>query len=248
MPYQFTVSPDFTPEHLSGWHIFNTWLQKQLDMGIHLELYNSFDLQRDAINADKVDLIYANPFDASMLVREKGFIPIAKPKGKRDEAVVVVNDENAAQCVEELPSGITIASTDDPDVHMMGMIMIEPGDLNAENTTHTQCDTYVVVAKELIRGQSDVGFFLAEAFNDLSGMVRKQLRPLVSSEIFLIHHILMISPKLAEQQEKITEVLLTMTNDPKGPGVLESLGVEAWEAMETEDMEFMIDLMSTLVE
>jgi phosphonate transport system substrate-binding protein len=248
MTYQFTVSPDFTPEHLSGWHIFNTWLQKKLDLPIHLELYDSFDLQREAINSDNVDLIYANPFDASMLVREKGFIPIAKPKGKQDEAVVVVNDENPAQCVEDLQAGLTVATTDDPDVHMMGMIMLESGDLDASNTTLKQCDTYVVVAKELIRGQSDVGLFLAEAFGDLSGMVRKQLRPLVSSEIFLIHHILMISPKLAEQQAQISEALLSMKSDEKGPGVLESLGVEEWEAMEQEDMEFMIDLVSTLVE
>lgn len=248
MPYQFTVSPDFTPEHLSGWHIFNTWLQKRLSFGIHLELYDSFEQQRDAINSDKVDLIYANPFDAAMLVREKNFIPVAKPKGKHDEAIVAVNDEHAAKCIEDLQPGTSIASTDDPDVHMMGMLMLEPADLNADNTTHTQCNTYVVVAKELIRGQSDVGLFLAEAFNDLSGMVRKQLRPLVSSEIFVIHHVLMISPKLAEQKTKIIDALLTMHDDPKGPGVLESLGVERWEAMEHEDMEFMIDLMSTLVE
>ncbi len=248
MTYQFTVSPDFTPEHLSGWHIFNTWLQKRLNLAIHLELYDNFELQRKAISSDKVDLIYANPFDASMLVREKGFIPIAKPKGQRDEAVVAVHNENTAQSVEDLQPGITIASTDDPDVHMMGMIMLEPADIDASNTSHKQCDTYVVVAKELIRGQSDVGLFLADAFNNLSGMVRKQLRPLVSSEIFLIHHILMISPKMAEQQAQITEALLTMKSDPKGPGVLESLAIEEWDSMAQEDMEFMIDLVSTLVE
>lgn len=34
----------------------------------------------------------------------------------------------------------------------------------------------------------------------------------------------------------------------KGLGVLESLGLEGWEAMNQEEMEFMVDLMSTLVE
>ncbi len=75
MSFMFTVSPDFTPDHLSGWYIFNTWLQRQSDIAIHLEMYNDFHSQREAIQNDSIDLIYANPFDAAMLVREKGFLP-----------------------------------------------------------------------------------------------------------------------------------------------------------------------------
>jgi phosphonate transport system substrate-binding protein len=246
MPYQFTVSPDFTPEHLSGWHIFNTWLQKSLGESIHLELYDDFESQRQAIMSDKVDIIYANPYDAAILVREKGFQPVARPSKKSDEAIVAVNIEHQAQTVEDLQTGIKVASTDDPDIHMMGMIMLEPADLNSDNIVGMDCDSYVLVAKALLNGDSDVGFFLAEAFNDLSGMVRKQLRPLVTSQIQVIHHSLMVGPSLAERHGVITEALLAMGNDAKGTAVLESLGLEGWEPMEQEEMEFMIDLMDTL--
>ncbi len=136
MPYQFTVSPDFGPAQLSGWHIFNTFVQKSLGEDIHLELYDDFESQREAIKSDQVDLIYANPYDASMLVRDKGFLPVAKPRGKSDETVIAVNAEHAAQSVEDLQPGVTVASTDDPDVHMMGMIMLEPADRNGENVTY----------------------------------------------------------------------------------------------------------------
>lgn len=77
----FTISPDFSPDHLSGWYIFNTWLQKQTGEAIHLEMYDGFHSQKEAIRNDKVDLIYANPFDAAMLVREKGFLPLVRPAG-----------------------------------------------------------------------------------------------------------------------------------------------------------------------
>lgn len=248
MPYHFTVSPDFTPEHLSGWFIFNTWLQRTLGENIHLEIYDDFASQHEAINTDQVDLIYANPYDAATLVRDKGFVPVARPEGKPDEAVIAVNADHPAQRVEDLQPGVTVATTDDPDVHMIGMIMLEPADLNADNIKLNNCDSYVLVAKALLREQCDVGFFLAEAYHDLSGVIRKQLRALVSSEIHVIHHALMVGPKLARRREQMRQALIEMTNDPKGKGVVDSLGFQSWVSVEQEEMEFMVDLMDTLVD
>ena len=248
MAYQFTVSPDFGPSHIAGWQIFNTWLQRQLSEGIHFELYDSFSQQREAILADQVDLIYANPYDAAMLVREKGFMAIAKPSGKADEAMIVVNAESDIQSVEDLNVGTKIATTDDPDVHVMGMIMLEPADLDASNVEITQCDTYVLVAKQLLRGTSDVGFFLEDAYHDMSAMVRDKMRILVTSQIHIIQHVLLVGPKLADRKDEIVNLLESMNKDEKGQGVLDSLEINSWEHLEHEDVEFMIDLMSTLVE
>ena len=247
MSFTLTVSPDFTPDHIAGWFIFNTWLQKATGEGIHLELYDSFDQQRKDIEADKIDLIYANPYDASMLVREKGFIPIAAPTNKQDEAVIAVNAESSFNTVEDLPEGLRIATTDDPDVHVMGMIMIEPADLNKDNVVINTVPGYVIVAKQLLRGEADAGFFLKEAYDDLSGVIRKQLRELISSQIYVIRHVLLVGPEMAHKQDQIKQVLLGMQEDAKGPGVLEALGFEAWEEITQEDTEFMIDLMETLV-
>ena len=73
MTFNFTVSPSFPTERISDWYIFNTWLQRVSSLPMHLELYENFGSQRAAIANGKVDIIYANPFDASLLVREKGF-------------------------------------------------------------------------------------------------------------------------------------------------------------------------------
>lgn len=246
MSFMFTVSPDFTPDHLSGWYIFNTWLQHQSNTAIHLEMYNDFKSQRDAIAADQIDLIYANPFDAAMLVREKGFLPLVKAAGESDEAIIAVNASNSITDVAELASGTRVAFTDDPDVKLMGMIMLEPGDLDASNIVPVMSDNYVLVAKHLLKGEADVGIFLAEAFDDLSSMIKKQLNILVRSQISVIHHSLMIGPKLKDSREEFQRILVDMHNDEKGKGVLASLGFEAWQAVNDEDMEFMIDLMDTL--
>lgn len=246
MSHQFTVSPDFSPDHLSGWYIFNTWLQKQTDNAIHLEMYNDFQEQRDAIKNDNVDLIYANPFDAAMLVREKGFKPLVKPAGESDEAIIAVNADNHVEDVAHLEPGIKLAVTDDPDVRMMGMIMLEPGDLEANNIEEIPSDTYVIVAKHLLKNEADAGIFLAEAYDELSKIIKRQLRVLVRSQISVIHHSLMIGPKLLDQRDKIHDILVQMHNDEKGSGVLECLGFEQWQTVEDDEMEFMIDLMDTL--
>ncbi|MGZ4998854.1 MAG: phosphate/phosphite/phosphonate ABC transporter substrate-binding protein [Methylomonas sp.] len=246
MSFMFTVSPDFTPDHLSGWYIFNTWLQHQTNAAIHLEMYNDFQAQREAIAADKIDLIYANPFDAAMLVREKGFLPLVKAEDESDEAIIAVNAGNSVNDVAELAPGTRVAFTDDPDVKLMGMIMLEPGDLDAGNIVPVPCDTYVLVAKHLLKGEADVGIFLAEAFDGLSSMVKKQLKVLVRSQISVIHHSLMIGPKLQDRRAEIQQILIDMHNDEKGKGVLASLGFNGWQKIEDEETEFMIDLMDTL--
>ncbi len=246
MTYQMTVSPDFAPEYIAGWYIFNTWLQKQLGENIHLELYPDFESQREAIRNGRVDIIYANPFDASMLIREKGFTALARPSNKADEAVVVVHAKNQITAVEELPSTARVASTDDPDVHLMGMMMLEPADLDASNTERQVVDSYILVAKHLIRGEADVGFFLKESFDNLSNFTKEQLRVLVESQISLIYHSFLVGPRLAAQVEQIRALVLNMHTDPKGAGVLKSLNFEEMVTVEQEDAEFMIDLMDTL--
>lgn len=244
--FQLTVSPDFTPERISGWYIYNTWLQRNLGLHFHLEMYDSFDAQRTAICQDEVDLIYANPFDASMLVREKGFRAVAYPVGVTDECVVVVPAGSAVQKIEDVQPNARVASTDDPDIQLVGMIMLEPADLSTSNVQSIVVDGYVLVAKALLKGEADVGFFLKDAWDGLSNPVRKQLRPLVTSQISDIHHVLLVGPRLMDSAEDIQSLMLRMPEIEKGQGVLESLGFEGWAEVDQEDTEFMIDLMDTL--
>ncbi len=247
MRYVMTVSPDFPPAQIAGWYIFNTWLQRQLDVPIHVELYPNFASQRLAIQNDSIDLIYANPFDAAMLVREKGFKAIATPLHKSDEAVIAVAIDSPVHHVEDLLPGTRIAATDDPDVNLIAMIMLEPADLSAQNVQTQTVDSYVLVAKQLLQGKADVGFFLRDAFETLSGMIQRQLREVIRSEIHVIRHVLLASPRMLAMQPELQRLLPAMSNDVKGSGVLQSLGLLGWEMQEQEDTEFMIDLMDTLV-
>ncbi|HEC05553.1 MAG TPA: phosphate/phosphite/phosphonate ABC transporter substrate-binding protein [Thiolapillus brandeum] len=245
MPYQFTVSPDFGPDQLAGWHIFNTWLQRQLETDIHFETFDNFDSQRQAIAKDQVDIIYANPYDASFLVREKGFVAVATPQ-KPDETTIVALAEGPTQSIEELTPGCKIAQTDDPDISMMGMMMLEPANLDSNNTVLLPQNSYIQVAKALIQGKADIGFFLTDAFDSLSTLIKGQLRSLVTSDIQVVSHALLLGPELAARKQELSQKLADMSNDAQGNSLLESLGFTAWTPMDEEEMEFMIDLIEAL--
>lgn len=246
MPHLFTVSPDFGPREMPAWYVFNTWLQKAIGENIRLELFDSFEAQRQAIAADRVDLIYANPYDAAMLIREKGFLPVASPVSGSDETVVAVPAESPCQRVTDLKPGTRIVSTDDPDVHMMGMILLEPADLNAGNVSLSIRDGYVLVAKELLQGNADVGFFLEKAYGQLSSVVRNGLRQLTRSYIHVVRHALMVGPSLAHRHADLVAAVTGMAADERSATVLAGLGFSSFEPLEREAAEFMIDLVDTL--
>ena len=248
MTFNLSVSPDFSPDKLASWHIFNTWLQKKLEIACHLALYDSFEKQREAIAADQIDLIYANPADAAMLVREKQFIAIAHPGNLNDEAVVAVSASSAAKRIEDLKPGLTVASSGDPDVLMMGMIMLDPADITPTDVKQTTCGTYVLIAKALMTGTADVGIFPARGYDSLSTVVRSSLHPLVRSQISVVRHMLLAGPKLASLAPQLQAALAGMTNDPKEAAILKDLGLDHWEVTPQEEVEFMIDLMHTLID
>ena len=246
MPYTMTISPDFKPDLISGWYIFNTWLQKSIGEDIHLELVNNFSELGKLIDSDKVDLIYANPFDMSKLIREKSFLPVTKPVGKVDEAVIIVKSDSDIESVESLNPGVKVSIKDAPDVNMVGAIMLESADIYANDFEKINCSNNIVIAKNVMNGESEIGFMLADSFDELSSLVKKQLKLLIRSKIDLLHHTFIISPRVSEKFESIQTALVALDGDDKGKSLLNSLELEKWLAMETEEAEFMIDLIDTL--
>ena len=104
------------------------------------------------------------------------------------------------------------------------------------------------MAKSLLNGSADIGFFLKEAFEDLSGLTKSQMRVLVESQIDVIHHTLLAGPRIQHLIPKLSTCLLGMKDDPKGQKVLEAMQLRGWELMDEESTEFMIDLIDTLID
>lgn len=244
--HMMTVSLDFPTQRLSGWSAFVDWLRNRHDPGIQLETHRDFVDQRRAIIAGQVDIIYANPFDASMLVRENGFVPVARPTGVRYECILAVARASGFRVVEDLRPECRVASTGNPDVNLIGLMLIEPADLDLGNIQMVHVEGYLQVAEALSHGVADTGFFLEEAYDCLPASMREKLHALVQSRIDDISHVLLLGPRLADRQETLRRLLLGMADESEGRRALAQLGFSGWESMTGEDTEFMIDLMDAL--
>jgi ABC transporter, phosphonate, periplasmic substrate-binding protein len=247
MPHHFAVSPDIHVRDLSSWFVLNTRIQRSTGEPFHLTVYDDFGELHRAIEEGGVDLIYANTADTALLVRQKGFVPIARPADASDEATVVVSADGPLSSLADLAAPLRVAATESPDVERVCRILLEPADLGDDALQLEVKRNYVLVAKALIAGRADLGFFLRTAFDELSEVTRKMLRPLVSSRIYVIGHSLLASPAIVHLRQPLLTCLQAMSAQPTDRDLIEQLGApRGWRPMSAEEAELLIDVMDTL--
>lgn len=248
MTINLLIAPDFAPERFAGWHMLNTLLQKKSGIHIHLLTPASAHEQNDLIQAQNVDIIYANPFDAATMIREQGYRAVARPLGKSDEMVIAAKADSGIVALDDLKVGCTIAMADNRDVKLIGLRLLEAVDLLETDITWKVTETYQAAARNLIKGEADAAFFLSEVYHSLSRLTLSQMQVLIESDLSDISHVLLVKESFADSQSFI-DALLSLKDTAEGEQVLQELGMsDGFEPMTQEDGEFMIDLMDTLLD
>ncbi|HMV05418.1 MAG TPA: PhnD/SsuA/transferrin family substrate-binding protein [Accumulibacter sp.] len=249
MKLNFMVAPDFSPDRFAGWHMVNTLLQSRSGLQLHLLTPSSAQEQADLLRHDKADLIYANPFDAAHLIRDLGFRAFARPVGKPDEMVIATAAASPLRCLEDLRPGSRIAVTDNRDVKLIGLRLLEAADLTDKDLQWVLVETFQAGARLTIKGEVDAGFFLAEIYHSLSRITRSQLKVLIESAIFDITHVLLAHQRIVGEIPAIMTALSGIGQRSADHEVLEALGIPGgFEKMNDEEAEFMVDLMDTLLD
>ncbi len=249
MNLNFLVAPDFSPERFAGWHLLNTFLQRKSDLALRLLTPASASEQAALVAEGKADIIYANPFDAASMIRDSGYVALVKPVEKSNEVVIATRSDSPLASIRDLQPGTRVALTDNRDVKLVGLRLVEPADLTEADITWQVVESYQAAARQAIQGNVDVCFLLAEAYHSLSRLTKTQLRPLVESHIADISHVLLVHPRIVQEADKLAGALLGMKGSADGQPVLDELGIpNGFVAMDAEEAEFMIDLMDTLLE
>lgn len=247
MAHNFLIAPDFSPERFAGWHLLNTLLQKRADVALHLNTPASHAEQSALLDKGEVMMVYANPFDAAKMIREQGFVAIARPKGKTDEMVIASSAKGDIKSLDDLKAGTTIAMADNRDVKLIGMRLLEAVDLGESDVKFDIVETYQAAARAVIQDKADIAFFIKEVFDALSGLTKSQLTVLIESNIATISHVVLVKEDFVKSDE-ISKVLFSLSQDDDGKKVLAELGMaDGFEPMNEEEAEFMIDLMETLL-
>jgi phosphonate transport system substrate-binding protein len=247
MTRQFAISPDVHARDLTDWFLLNTRIQRMTGEAFRAVPYDDFAELHAAFDAGAVDLVFANAADTATLVHDRGYLPIVGPAAVSDEAAVVVAADGPLQVVEDLRGSLSVAATDAPDVERICRILLEPADLGREQISLTLKRNYILVAKAVLSGEAQAGFFLSAAFDDLSQVTRNRLRLIISSKIYVVRHCLLASPAIADQVKPILAGLEVMAGNPSDQALLAGLGApHGWQRMTMDDTQFMIDLMDAL--
>ncbi|QMT30467.1 PhnD/SsuA/transferrin family substrate-binding protein [Alysiella filiformis] len=243
----FLIAPDFPPKNFIGWHMFNTCLQRRTSQPVHLLTPTDHLEQMEWLDSKTVDLIYANPFDATKLVREKGYLPVAIPVDKFDEVVIATHLNSPYQHSDELKAGCKIIATDNFDVRLIGLRLLESAGVHEQDINWVPASTFPVAARNLIDQQGDAAFFLASAYHSFNNMTHSQLRVLMESSLKELSHVVLLHPSQADSQALLQQAFADMINHPADKMALEDLGLEkGFRVLTEEDVEFMIDLIDTL--
>lgn len=246
--HNMLIAPDFSPERFAGWHMFNTLIQKRANLNMHLNIPTSHAEQETVISEGDIQVIYANPFDAATLIREHGYHAVARPIGKSDEMVIAAAANSDINSLDDIKAGATIAMADNRDVKLIGLRLLEAVDIEDNDLNWSVTETYQAAARQVIKGEAQAAFFLAEIFHSFSRLTKAQLSVLIESDLADISHVLLIKDGFPDS-DILMDAILNLHNDDDGKEALAELGMpQGFEAMNEEDAEFMIDLMQTLLD
>ncbi|HAV46894.1 MAG TPA: phosphate ABC transporter substrate-binding protein [Psychrobacter sp.] len=246
--HNMLIAPDFSPERFAGWHMFNTLIQKRANLNMHLNIPTSHAEQETVISEGDIQVIYANPFDAATLIREHGYHAVARPIGKSDEMVIAAAANSDINSLDDIKAGATIAMADNRDVKLIGLRLLEAVDIEEADLNWSVTETYQAAARQVIKGEAQAAFFLAEIFHSFSRLTKAQLSVLIESDLADISHVLLIKDGFPDT-DILMNAILNLHNDDDGKEALAELGMpQGFEAMNEEDAEFMIDLMQTLLD
>ncbi len=246
--HNMLIAPDFSPERFAGWHMFNTLIQKRANLNMHLNIPTSHAEQETVISEGDIQVIYANPFDAATLIREHGYHAVARPIGKSDEMVIAAAANSDINSLDDIKAGATIAMADNRDVKLIGLRLLEAVDIEDNDLNWSVTETYQAAARQVIKGEAQAAFFLAEVFHSFSRLTKAQLSVLIESDLADISHVLLIKDGFPDT-DILMDAILNLHNDDDGKEALTELGMpQGFEAMNEEDAEFMIDLMQTLLD
>ncbi len=244
--FTLVTSADVTPAEFSDWYMLNTWLQKKTKQTIHLHIPISFAELQQKIEEESADIIFVNPYDTAMLVRDNHYIPIVRPDKLMDEVVVVTSKDSDMDDFTQLQTGCRIALTDDKNVRMLGLMLIEPADLSADNLHFVSAISPVAVAQKVIKGKADLGFILTKAYDRFSDLLKRDLKTLIFSKINLFNHTIIAKEQVLEVLPQLPFLLAKMHTDPRGQAILNHLHIGRWHLVELEQVESMMDVIETL--
>ncbi len=236
--FRFSVCPHDTAKNSTGWYFLNTFLQRELGCAIHFEPGENFLEERAKVLAGEYHLAYTDPFGAVVFQKSLGFLPIARPRDRFDETILVGLAAHLAEGDWRQRRPLRVASaTDKLAVHGLGLGLLQDHHIAPADCEFQFVGTHLQAVKAVLSGNADVGFVFNETWHELSEAVRKSLTALGQTHQGRAHHCFCVAPAWADRAPQIQEILVGMANHERGQRVLAELSFPGFVTMGLEDLQ-----------
>lgn len=234
---EFSVSLQ-NNQQLTGWFVFNTFLQRHLEKAIHIDVKQPGQIGGLSQNA----LVFAKPFDACVLISEHRFIPVARPTNDSDEVSIIVRQADAGKAIEKFAGAKVVTAVETDFMYLLGRFLCDEYELDSSQLQYAFTGNEIKALQTLLRGQADLLFMPKKNYHQLSRLSREGTYVLEESETAMSYHMLLVSPQYAALKSALTDTLYSMHKDEKGRQVLNDLGISSWCAPEEDEIAMLLML------
>ena len=219
-------------QQLTGWYLLNTYLQRRLKKAIHFE--QSVGLP----DGNTTDLLFAKPFEACMLMKQHGFIPVMRPVAEADEVVILTRADDTLTLKDY--EGVTVSTASkDSFVYQLGRFLCDENGLDSKKFSFDFAGNEIKALQTLIRKKCDLVFMLKKTYEGLSSFSRNSVRKIDESQTDFACHLFCVAPHLQQEAQELVEVLLDMQNDEQGQLILPDIQVQSWAKPEPGELKML---------
>lgn len=219
-------------QQLTGWYLLNTYLQRKLKKAIH------FEQSQSVPEGDSTDILFAKPFEACLLMKDYGFVPVMRPIAEADE-VVILTRADETRALTDYEGVVVGTATKDSFVYQLGRFLCDENGLDSTKFSFEFAGNEIKALQTLIRKKCDLVFMLKKTYEGLSSFSRNSVRKLDESQTDFACHLFCVAPHLQAEASALTEVLLDMANDEQGQLILPDIQVQGWVRPEAGELKML---------
>jgi len=235
-PTLFAVCPHDTARGFDKWAMFNTFVNKRLDLRSRFEPHLNFVEFGADLEQERFLWAYLNPADFLKARSRFGYQAQVRPKNRFDVALVI--GRSAATGLEQL-RGKRLAAVPGYLFFLARHRLAQAGiDFKV-----VPVKSYAEVMKTLGADEADFGITYNEHFDRLAPSAREAYAVVEGVDISL-SHVISTHPALpAEKAASLRELLLVAHTNPEGVKLLTELGFHQFELVDLAPFDHLAEIL-----
>ena len=230
--FKLMVCPHDTAKNPENWYNFAQYLTQTLSSSVLFE--KSIDFPDFHSNLISSGLVYANPQDSLRLIKEHGYIPVARPSNLSDEIIFVATKSLENPKVADIANN-NVTSVDSMMVTKVGLKCLLDHDITPSNIDSKE--SWMAVVKSIFRGETDYAMVYKDFYEGLNSLSRSGLQKIGETTDGTIHHNLLVSQELAEFSDQIQQCLIQMHEaSERSQEILAALNIQKLVAVSKDEI------------